>query len=123
MLAAVLTGGLGSALLIAAAPLLAGWQLVEGVLATVRTVILTTSAVVLARLGRSARWRELAWLAYAALAIAGVKVLIEDVPRSQAATLFIALVAYGVALIVTPRMMRNPEPAPAASSAPSRGGR
>ena len=123
MMAVILTGGLACALLLAAGPLLAGRPPVQGVLATVRTVILTASAVGLARLGRSARWRELAWLAYAALVFAGVKVLIEDVPRSQAATLFIALVAYGVALIVTPRMMRSPEPASAPSSAPSRGAR
>jgi hypothetical protein len=123
ILGGMVAGGLANVLLLVAGPLVAGRPPADGAVATVRTVILTTSAVLLARLGRAAAWRELAWIAYAALAFGGLKILIEDVPRSQAATLFIALAAYGAALIATPRMMRSPEPAPGASSAAPPGGR
>jgi hypothetical protein len=123
MLGGTIAGGLASVLLLVVGPLVAGRPPVDGVLATVRTVILTAAAVLVARLGRAAAWRELAWIAYAALAFGGLKILIEDVPRSQAATLFIALAAYGAALIATPRMMRSPESASAASSAATPGAR
>jgi hypothetical protein len=32
----------------------------------------------------------------------------EDVPRSRASTLFVALVLYGLALVLAPRMARTP---------------
>jgi hypothetical protein len=111
LIGSLVTGSLASLLLLATGPFLAGRPPAPGVVATVRTVILTASAVLLARLGWAPRWRELAWLAYAALALGGLKILIEDLPRSQAATLFIALAAYGLALIVTPRLTRSQEPA------------
>ena len=37
----------------------------------------------------------------------GVKLLVEDLPRSRPATLFIALALYGGALIVAPRLGRT----------------
>jgi hypothetical protein len=115
LIGALLACGAACLALLAAGPVMAGRPPAPGVLATVRTVILTASAVLLARLGRGSRWRELGWIAYAALAFTGLKILIEDVPRSQAATLFIALAAYGLALILTPRMMRSQASTSAAS--------
>jgi hypothetical protein len=38
------------------------------------------------------------------LAAGGLKLLVEDLPRSRPATLFIALALYGGALIVAPRL-------------------
>jgi len=77
-----------------------------GALATVRTSVLAAAALALAWAGRSARWRESGWLLYPVLALGGLKLLVEDLPRSQPATLFIALAAYGGALIVAPRLAR-----------------
>ena len=77
-----------------------------GALATVRTSVLAAAALALAWAGRSARWRESGWLLYPVLALGGLKLLVEDLPRSQPATLFIALAAYGGALIVAPRVAR-----------------
>jgi hypothetical protein len=116
LLAGTLAGGLASLVLLAVGPPIAGRPLDLGVLATVRTVVLAGSAVVLARIGGGPARRELVWLAYLALAFGAVKILVEDVPRSQASTLFIALASYGLALIATPRMTRNPASAPASSS-------
>jgi hypothetical protein len=41
------------------------------------------------------------------LAIAGVKMVLEDLPRSRPATLFLAFALYGGALIVVPRLRRR----------------
>jgi hypothetical protein len=126
-LGGLVAGGLACGLLLAIGPTIAGRPPAEGVLATVRTIIVTGSAVLLAWVGGLTARRELVWIAYVALAFGGVKVLFEDLARSQASTLFMALVAYGVALMVTPRLTsgswRNRASASASASAQSRGGR
>ncbi|HMB78818.1 MAG TPA: hypothetical protein VKI43_02075 [Vicinamibacterales bacterium] len=78
-----------------------------GVLATVRTSVLAAAALALAWAGRSERFRESSWLLYPLLALGGLKLLVEDLPRSRPATLFIALALYGGALIVAPRLGRR----------------
>ena len=78
-----------------------------GILATVRTSVLAAAALALAWAGRSERFRESAWLLYPLLAAGGLKLLVEDLPRSRPATLFIALALYGGALIVAPRLSRG----------------
>ncbi|MEW6744671.1 MAG: hypothetical protein AB1486_18095 [Planctomycetota bacterium] len=83
-----------------------------GVLATVRTVVLTLSAVVLAYAGRHDRFLEWGWLVYPVLAATGLKILLEDLSRSRPATLFLALAVYGCGLIISPRLRRAREPPP-----------
>jgi hypothetical protein len=78
-----------------------------GTAATVRTVALAVIALMLAGVGRVPRLREAAWLVYPMLAVGGVKLLVEDVPTSSAATLFVALAVYGGALIAAPRLIRG----------------
>ncbi|HEY5113807.1 MAG TPA: hypothetical protein VIJ45_06825, partial [Coriobacteriia bacterium] len=77
-----------------------------GVVATVRTSVLAAAALALAWAGRYRRFREAAWLLYPVLVVGGLKLLVEDLPRSRPATLFIALALYGGALIVAPRLGR-----------------
>ena len=84
-----------------------GRALDAGVIATLRTSVLAVAALALAWAGRSERYRESAWLLYPLLAAGGVKLLVEDLPRSRPATLFIALALYGGALIVAPRLGRT----------------
>jgi hypothetical protein len=67
---------------------------------------LAVTALVLAWLGSGARFPEAAWLVYPVLVLGAVKLLAEDLPRSSAATLFVALAVYGGALIAAPRVMR-----------------
>jgi hypothetical protein len=67
----------------------------------------------LAWAGRHPAWLEAGWLAYAVLAGTGLKILLEDLPRSRPATLFLAFGLYGAALILFPRLRRaRAAPAP-----------
>ncbi len=97
-----LCGGVVAVATPAIAALLAGAS--DGVLATTRTAALGALAVLLAWIGRHDRFPEAGWLLYPALATGGVKLLIEDLPRSKPSALFIALAVYGIALIAAPRL-------------------
>lgn len=78
-----------------------------GALAALRTAVLAASALALAGARRRAGPAELAWLAYAVLVLGGIKLLLEDLPAGRPATLFIAFVVYGGALLLVPRALRN----------------
>ena len=78
-----------------------------GVIATVRTAVLATAALLLAAAGRRAALSELSWLAYAVLILGGVKLLIEDLPGGRPATLFLSFAFYGTSLILAPRLLRR----------------
>jgi hypothetical protein len=78
-----------------------------GIVATIRTTVLAAAALALAWTGRHDRFPESPWLLYPVLIAGGLKVLIEDLPRSKPATLFIALAVYGGALIFAPRISRR----------------
>jgi len=84
-----------------------------GVVATVRTVVLSLGALVLAALGRLEPWSEARWLVWPVLALAGLKLLLEDLHAGRPATQFLAFGLYGAALILVPRIRRR-EPAAAA---------
>jgi len=79
-----------------------------GVLAMLRSGVLAVAAVLLAALGRG-RLAAAAWLAYAVLVAAGLKLILEDFPQGRPATLFLALALYGGALIATARLARRRE--------------
>jgi hypothetical protein len=107
LITVVLVWSAGGSVAAALAPLLAatsGPGLDAGVVATVRTSIISAAALALAWAGRQARFRESGWLLYPVLIAGGVKLLVEDLPRSKPATLFIALALYGGALIIAPRL-------------------
>ncbi|HEX6863587.1 MAG TPA: hypothetical protein VF414_12260, partial [Thermoanaerobaculia bacterium] len=91
------------------APLLArGTEAVDaGLLATVRTAVLTAVALLLGWVARWPRFREAGWLVYPTLLLAAVKLLAEDFPRGRPATLFVALALCGLAFIFAPRMARR----------------
>jgi len=77
-----------------------------GVLATVRTGVLSIATLAIAWAGRQPRWREWAWLVYPLLVGIGLKMVMQDFKESRPATLFIAMALYGAALIVAPRLRR-----------------
>ncbi len=102
--------GLGALVVRLAAPGLAGSgaQLDGGALAAVRTGVLAVSVVILAI---STRWRPLqsaAWLVWPLLGALGLKLVLEDFPQGRAITLAAALLLYGAALILAPRLMTTP---------------
>jgi hypothetical protein len=90
-----------------------------GAVATIRTAVFVAGVLVLALLGRSDRWVEAKWLAYPALAAIALKMVVEDLPRSRPATLFLAFGLYGLALIVVSRLRRREFPLAAAGAAPA----
>jgi len=81
-----------------------------GIVATIRTGVLAGCAVLLAWTGQHERVHESAWLLYPVLAAGGIKLLVEDLPVSKPATLFVALAAYGLALIAAPRLSHHRRP-------------
>jgi len=78
-----------------------------GVLATIRTGVLALSTLLLAWIGRHARFREWGWLVYPLLVGIGIKMVAQDFMHSRPATMFVALGLYGAALILAPRLRRR----------------
>jgi hypothetical protein len=107
---AVLAVGVDGLLAAAATALLGGGGDAggdPGLLAATRSVILAATAVALAAAGRLPRLREAGWLVYPILAVGGLKLLADDFRHGRAVTLFIALAAYGTALLVVSRLTRK----------------
>jgi len=78
-----------------------------GVLATIRTGVLALSTLLIAWIGRHARFREWGWLVYPLLVGIGIKMVAQDFMYSRPATMFVALALYGAALILAPRLRRR----------------
>jgi hypothetical protein len=78
-----------------------------GALATMRTALLSALAVLAAWLHRPGAFSAVGTLAYPLLALIGVKLALADLRVSTAATLFVALACYGIALVLVPRMHRT----------------
>jgi hypothetical protein len=89
-----------------AAPLqrLAAWS--PAWLATLRTIVAVVITLAVAYASRRDGWREAGWLTYPLLVLVGAKLLASDVPSGHPLTLFLALAAYGTALIAAPRARR-----------------
>jgi hypothetical protein len=76
-------------------------------LSLVRTLALAAIAVAAAASARLPLFRDAALLVTPILAIGGLKLIFEDFRIGAASTLFVSLAAYGIALIVAPRMKRH----------------
>ncbi len=79
-----------------------------GPLAALRTTVLVGMAIVLARVRLDLRFAAAGGLVYPLLILLGVKLLVEDMWLGRPSTLFVALGVYGAALIIVPRLMRQP---------------
>ena len=101
--------GVASLLIAYGGRLITGTPADMGRLATLRSVILAGAAAVLALASRLPRFSEAAWIAYGALVGGAVKILAEDFPQSRPSTLFLALAAYGAALIYVPKILKRTE--------------
>lgn len=107
----------GGLFVVVTAPLLAnagGAEADPGVLAALRTAVLSVAAVTLALSSRFQRWPEARWLVYPLLVIVGIKLFAEDFPHGNAATLFVALAFLGSALLLAARFVKRAD-APAAA--------
>ena len=74
--------------------------------AAARGAVLAAAAVLLASFRRLRTLAPLARLTYPVLAIAGLKLLIDDLPHGRPSTLVATFVLYGAALIIVPRILR-----------------
>ena len=83
-----------------------------GAVAALRTGVLAAAALLLAAGRRRTSLSELAWLAYAVLVLGAGKLLLEDLPEGRPATLFVAFVLYGGALLAVPRLLRRAQAPP-----------
>jgi hypothetical protein len=79
-------------------------------LAAARSVVLALAAVLAAVLGSLRDDAVLRSLVYPLLILCGVKLLVEDLRHGRPAMLFVAFAAFGIALIVAPRLLRSAAP-------------
>lgn len=106
---AALIGFAGAALAVAAIAHFAAGSagLSASPLSVVRTVVVCVLALVLAVSGSRFRRDELGWLAYAAVGLGTLKLLLEDLRFGNARSLVVSLLFYGLILIFLPRIMRR----------------
>jgi hypothetical protein len=109
---AALVGFTGAALAIAAIAGLASHrlELAASSLSMIRTVVICAVAITLGHLSSRQKRVELAWLAYAAVALGTLKLILEDLRFGNAASLVVSLLFYGLILILLPRVTKRREP-------------
>jgi len=86
-------------------------------LATARTLVAVAVALSLAPLRRRVACPELKWIAYLALFLGGVELVVRALPSGQPLLLLVSFVVYGAGLILVPRMA-PPNREPLSSSGP-----
>ena len=72
----------------------------------VRTAVTCLAALGLGYAGSRGSRVELGWLAYAAIALGTLKLLVEDFRFGNAGTLVVSLLFYGLVLILLPKVTR-----------------
>jgi hypothetical protein len=82
----------------------------RAVLAALRTAVLSAASVTLALSSRFKRWPEARWLVYPILVLVGVKLLLEDFPNGQPASLFVSLALVGSALLLVAKLQGRKKP-------------
>jgi hypothetical protein len=98
----------GGLMVVYLAPALAGVggaNASPAILAALRTAVLSAASVTLALSSRFKRWPEARWLVYPVLILVGIKLLVEDFPNGQPATLFVALAVVGSALLLVAKLL------------------
>jgi len=81
-------------------------ELAASHLSMIRTVVICLLALVLGVASRR-RHLELRWIAYAAVALGTLKLILEDLRFGNPASLVVSFVFYGLILILLPRMTRT----------------
>ena len=102
----------GGLMVVVMAPLLADAGSAEpnlAILAALRTAVLSAASVTLALSSRFRRWPEARWLVYPVLILVGLKLIVEDFPHGQPATLFVALAFVGGSLLLVAKLLRRDE--------------
>lgn len=85
-------------------------------LSMIRTAVICVLALALGTASRR-RHVELRWIAYAAVALGTLKLILEDLRFGNPASLVVSFVFYGLILIMLPRLTRNKADGPSAGIA------
>lgn len=95
-----------AALVVAGLARLGAGELSASRLSVVRTVVTCVMALGLGYAG--SRWNrvELGWIAYGAIGLGALKLMVEDLRFGNAGTLMVSLLSYGLILILLPRVTR-----------------
>lgn len=96
-----------------------GARATPAVLAASRMVALVAAAFALAAVRQRVLRVELAWVAYALLALGAVKLPAQDLRDGNALALLVSFGTYGAALILVPRLARGARVRPEAPAAPA----
>lgn len=75
-------------------------------IAGIRTIVTCLVALSLGYCASLLKRPELGWLAYAAVGLGALKLLLEDLRFGNAATLVVSLLFYGLILVLLPRLLR-----------------
>jgi hypothetical protein len=81
-----------------------------GLLAVIRTAVLSALAILLAWSGRRLPALNLRWLVYPLLIVTALKFLFEDLAVGRPLTLFLGFMCFGTTLILAPRLLKAPTP-------------
>ena len=101
--AAVFVLGLGGAVLMLIGPLIAGVEADAGILASLRTVLLSIAVVGLGLMSNVSNAKAFTRLVYPVLIVGAIRLVLDDFRHSSPSTLFIALGCFGLALVLGPR--------------------
>ncbi len=85
-------------------------------LATARTLVAVAVALSLALIRRRVTFPELKWIAYLALILGGVVLVLQGLPSGQPLLLLVSFVLYGAGLILVPRLAPPGRDLPSSSS-------
>ena len=108
---AAVVGFAAAAVVVAGVVGLAGSGLSASRLSMVRTVVTCGMALGMAYGGSHWKRAELGWVAYGAIGLGALKLVLEDLRFGNAGTLVVSLLAYGAILVMLPRVMRTREAA------------
>jgi hypothetical protein len=81
-----------------------------GLLAVIRTAVLSSLAILLAWAGRRLPALHLRWLVYPLLIVTALKFLFEDLAVGRPLTLFLGFMCFGTTLMLAPRLLKAPPP-------------
>ena len=110
LLGAVAAGGIGALAIQVGYAVSSAGSADPGLLAAVRTGVLSALAILLAWCGRRSPVLELRWLVYPLLVVTALKFLFEDVAVGRPLTLFLGFICYGVTLMLAPRLLKGSAP-------------
>jgi hypothetical protein len=109
-LGAATAAGFGALAIRAGAVALASGPADAGLLAVLRTAVLSALAILLAWSGRRLPALNLRWLVYPLLIVTALKFLFEDLAVGRPLTLFLGFMCFGTTLILAPRLLKAPTP-------------